>query len=656
MSLVAIRTPDQEHQARQAEQQRQAPYRPDPMVNFLSHHVKSCWETAKSARMPLTRRLLDCHRRRRGIYAPDKLAMIRQARGSEIWMGITGAKCRAAKAWLSDLFNADRPFSIDPTPIPDLPPEIGQRLVQEAVNGAIELGVPPEAVQELVKKHRDRLMDEMKQEADKRAGRMEEKIEDIMAETGWRKEFRDFIDDLVTYPFACLKGLEFSRQKTLVWAQGQDGKWTPQPGQKILPRARRASPFRVYPSPSATHTLNGHWVIEHQTFTRQDLANMRNAPGYNTEALGNVLAEYGVGGLKHWVWTDSELADLNGMSAHWVSKGDEIDGLSWSGTMSGRTLLDNGIPPTVVQDEFEEYQISILVIGNFVVQALVSPDPAGKPDYHFANWETVPGSIVGIALPEKLKDCQDMCNASARALADNMGMASGPMVGLFMDEIAPGSDATNLHPRKIFYFKDRKSGNSFPINFFQPQSNASELLKIYEKFDAYGDDITGLPRYAYGSDEGAGAAKTASGLSMLLSAASKNIKDIVRDIDDVVGGIVEKFYNFVMLTDKDDTVKGDASVKARGSEELMHKEQAQMRQQELLGITNNPVDLSIIGRDGRAEMLREVFKTGNIPEERIIPSREEIAQQELAAQQQAAMQAQQGSPEQRPPQQPGGGR
>ena len=156
-------------------------------------------------------------------------------------------------------------------------------------------------------------------------------------------------------------------------------------------------------------------------------------------------------------------------------------------------------------------------------------------------------------------------------------------------------------------------------------------MSVYERFNRYADDITGMPAYAHGSDSGAGAAKTKGGLAMLMNAASKTMKHVVRTIDiNIIEPVVEKCYNYLMLNSEDEDIKGDLRPKARGSESLMHKEESQMRQQELLAITGNEFDMGIIGKEGRREMLSEVFKTGDIPVDRILPTREEMKEKAIA--------------------------
>lgn len=639
--VLAIKTPDQiEQERQQALAQRNAPVlQPADTVSQLAGFVRNYWGIAKFNRQVINQRLLDCLRRRTGEYDASKLAAIRQTNGSEIFMQVTGAKCRSAKAWLSDLFApaGDRPFSMKPTPIPDLPPDIKQRMIAEAVSVAQQSAIPQEAIQALLLKHRDRLMDELKQEAETRAERMSDKIEDLMVEADWREEFDELLDDLVTYPAAVLKGIEFRRAKRLQWVN-QQGQFVPVVGEAIVPKVRRVSPFRSYPSPAAGSKLSRHWFIEHHTFTRQDLVNMRGAPGYNAAGIAQALLHYGMGGLREWMWSETERQSLEGRSQSYTNE--DIDALEWSGTVSGQQLIDWNFGQGEQLDPLDEYPVSIMIIGNYLIRAIVNPDPTGKPDYHKACWQTVPGSFWGIALPELLSDCQDTCNAAARALINNMGYASGPMVWVEVDRLAVGEDPTKIYPWRVWQSNHANSTGGPGVGFFQPQSNAQELLNIYERFSKYGDEVTGLPAYAYGSDQGAGAAKTMGGLSILMNAASKTIKAVVRNIDiGIIEPVVNKFYNFIMLTDEDQSIKGDAIARARGSDALIHKEQSAQQQLQLLAVTANPVDMAIIGPDGRREQLHELFKASSIPVDRVVPSRDELMQrQEAQAQAQMAQQ------------------
>ena len=625
----------------------------DPLTaaeHELAAYIRSCWESAKNHRTQtgLSLRLADNLRRSLGVYSPDKLKAIQDFGGSEAFQKLTGSKIQAAKAWLTDFFftRGEKIFALDATPVPDLDPSIMQQMIAEAIQvmGSTELGM--EGARQILSKHKDRLLQEQEEVAELRMERMSDVIQDRLAETGFRNEFDDFILDFVTYPFAVIKAIEFAPFDQLKWEDDGAGRHVPKKTTKILPRVRRVSPWNFYPSPSATHTLDGHWACEHKEYTRRDLFAMAKVEGqgYITKNILLALADYGTSGLTEWMINNTERLILTGRQRE--SDSETIDAVEWEGSMQGKRLIDAGVPAEVIGDPLSEHQVQLELIGNYLIRAKLSPDVAGKHSAHVAQWQQVAGSLIGESLPEMISDSQDMCNAIARALQNNVALASGPMTWIDAHLLADGEDITSISPwRTIEGDSSRAQGTSSrkAIEFFQPSLNANELMGVYERFSNYMDDISGLPKYASGSDAGAGAAKTKGGLEMLLNNVSKSLKDRIRNIElNVLEPVITKYYNFEMLTNPDPEIKGDATVRARGSDELMEKDQQAMRAQQLLASTANPIDQQIIGPDGRREQLKEAYKAADVDSSDIVPSKEEFQQrQQQQLEQQAAM-AQQG--------------
>jgi hypothetical protein len=621
------------------------------VVDELASYVKSKWEIAKSHKLDMSGRLSNNLRRRRGEYSPEKLDQIKSTGGSEIYMNITGIKCMGAKAWLSDLFNpsGDKPFTLEPTPVMDLPPEIHERLVMEAMKGAQALGIPEEIAFQLMQKHKDRLKGEIRKEAEERMELMADHIEDALIEGNWRTVFDNFLDDLVTYPTAIISGVNFKQKSKVTWVE-INGDFQPKKQLKLVREVTRVSPFDAYPSPTMNGTDNS-WFCEHIRYSAADLSKMRTAQGYDPKAIESVLKEYRVNGHREWLFNSGERDRLEGKTSIMSGSYDLIDGVKFSGNVQGKQLIDWGMSPKVVTDPLDEYSVSMIVIGTYAIRALINPDPCGRIQYYFTSWRNVPNSFWGQSLPETISDIQDAANATARSLLNNMAMGSAPQVAVDVACLPANTAVSSLKPWKVWLYDSNKNGGrGAGVTFFSPEIKSQELLGVYERFVRYSDELSGIPSYAFGSDAGAGAAKTASGLSMLMNAASKIIKNVVRNIDvNVIEPLTVAYYNSMMLDpDVPKEIKGDASVKARGSDSLMHKEAAAMRQQELLQMTNNPVDLQITGMDGRKELLKEVYKSSDLPVDRMLPDMQ--MQQEMEAQ---AMQAQgQGQPQQQGQQAP----
>jgi hypothetical protein len=246
----------------------------------------------------------------------------------------------------------------------------------------------------------------------------------------------------------------------------------------------------------------------------------------------------------------------------------------------------------------------------------------------------------GNSIADLVRDCQDMCNAAARSLSDNMGIASGPQVWVNNERLADGETVTQMFPWKVWQTKSDPYGSNTapPVDFFQPNSNAAELMGIYERFSVLADEFSGVPRYMTGDANVGGAGRTASGMSMLMGNAGKTIKQVVNNIDmHVMTPLVDRLYYHNMRFSDDMDLKGDVRVVARGVNALVAKEQMQVRRNEFLQIAlNSPVVTQLVGEEGIADLLRETAKTLDMNTGRLIPSPEKLRARAALMQMQAA--------------------
>jgi hypothetical protein len=187
-------------------------------------------------------------------------------------------------------------------------------------------------------------------------------------------------------------------------------------------------------------------------------------------------------------------------------------------------------------------------------------------------------------------------------------------------------------------------GSSAPaVRFNQPDSRANELLTVYDRFSQMADDHSGIPAYVYGDINVKGAGRTASGLSMLMGSAGKGIRQVVMHVDyDIIHPVVRRQFLYNMRYDTDESIKGDVEIVPKGAVNLAVKETVNVRRVEFLNATANPIDLEIIGPEGRAAILREVAKGLQMPVEDIIPSREKLVYNQQMSAQVMAMEAAQG--------------
>ncbi len=624
-----------------------------PVVQALAGFIRKTWMSSMLAKQQTSEiKMLKSVRARRGEYDPDKLAQLREQGSSTIYMMLTSNKCRAASSWLRDtLVTAadEKPWTIKPGAIPDLPPSQVESIMAQAQQEVMQLyaaGTPPtdQQVRERLLEMKDMAMSHLKDMAGRTAERMEVKMTDQLQEGNWSKAFSDFLDDITTFPSAFIKGPVVRKRPKMQWVPGQNGDYQLDVQDELCLEWERVDPFNIYPAADAS-TVDDGALIERHKLHRADLQALIGVDGYSDGAIRMVLEEYGKGGLRDWIYVDMNKAAAEGKSTMGVQQNPSqlIDALQYWGNVQGQLLRDWGMSEEEIPDPLMDYAIEAWVIGTWVIKAVLNPDPLGRKPYYKASYEEVPGAYWGNSVADLCRDAQDICNAAARALVNNMSIASGPQVVYNIDRLPQGENITQMYPWKVWQVtSDPMAGGQAPMQFFQPSSLSAELMAVYEKFSTLADEYTGIPKYMTGESVAGGAGRTASGMSMMMSNAGKAIKQVISNIDEnVIRLAIERLYFYNMRYGDDPDLKGDVNIVARGATSLLVKEQAQMRQNQFLQIAlSNPVTQQIVGVEGIAELLRQAAKTLDLNPDNIVPP-VEIIKARMAQQQTQAAQQQQ---------------
>lgn len=640
--LVLVASNDQlaEQQRQQGEQQRQINEQVESagqrqVETDLAAYIRKRLEIHRRAKEPHEQRMIRYLHALNGRYDAQKLQQIREQGLPEIWMNITSTKVRAAHSWIRDVLMpaGDKPWSLKPTPMPTLPPEIDaqvkERVQTDAMMYVQATGqmVTPQMIDMVHDKYAELVKQEIDKKAELAAEKMSDLIHDQLIEGGWDSEFDQVLNDLCSWPAAILKSPVLRNESRLSWDR-QSG--SVQVNGKVVPKSERCDPFNIYPQPGIVSPDDGDMIEIHE-WSKADLYDLIGLPGFKEQELRVAIQEFSSAGR---LWGRESLRSQQRHARGDTQSMDQddgtIDAIEFWGAVSGQMLLDWGMPAERIEDAERSYQVMAILVGTHVVCVRFNPDPLGKKPYSKACFDPIPGSFWGRAIPELIEDCQDVCNAAARSLVANMAVSSGPQVAVNTASIPHGQDVTAVFPWKIWQLDFSKTGNSSrpPIEFFQPNAMTAELLNVFDRFSRMADEYSGIPAYTYGSSENmGGAARTASGLSMLMNAGSKSIKNVVKQVDaGIISPTIERYYNLNMLFHPDPAVKGDVQIVARGALSLVAKEQNQMRVQEFLGQTANPIDMQIMGVDGRAALLRRAAQGLDLGSDEAVPDEEELRQ------------------------------
>lgn len=622
----------------------------------LRSYIQGRWEVMRNHRSTsnLDYRLLMAMRVFNGQYEAAQLGDIRRFGGSEVYARVVGTKARGATALLRDVyFNNERPWSLRPTPNPMLPDNIIgsiKQLVMQEGQMMAQSGVPVD--ENMMRQRAMQLtaaaIQAARDTAVAEAEKAELALDDILIEGEFYQALAEFLVDLPLFPFACMKGPVVKMTSEVTWVNG---------AAQIIDKPKmfweRVSPFDVYWLPGVSSIARSD-MIHRLRWTRQDLNDLIGLPGWDEEAVRNAVREYDTG-LRDWLdSTDSTRAMAEGREDPNFNRSNMIDAINFHGAVQGKMLREIGFTPAEVQDEDRDYQVEAWVVGRYILKTQLTPSPRARHPFYISSFEKVPGTPIGNALPDMLADIEDVANAALRALVNNMALASGPQVVIMSNRFAATEDIDELYPWKRWHAADEPGQQSVPaVSFFQPASNANELLGIYQKMTEISDEISAIPRYITGSGAPGGAGRTASGLSMLMGNASKQLQQVASNVDiDVIDQTLQSLYDMVMLTGAEGLeLRGDENIEVRGAATVMAKEAERTRQLEFLQLTANPIDMQILGIEGRAEVLRHVANDLGLQGSPVVPTRDQMLER-----QKSALQAQAGaSAAGAPPSQAGGG-
>ena len=615
----------------------------DQQATGLAAIIRRRWEIMVRHRNSAdgwSTRLLDCQRQVNGQYSPQKLAEIRKFGGSDIYARLTAVKCRGASALLRDVYlGQDMPWGLEPPDDVNVPIEIF-KAIQAKVESEImnnRAATPP--VQMSPDDVRDRtfvLIDAAREAAKKKAKKKtdiaQDKVQTLLTEGNFYGALAEFLDNLPKYPFAVFKGPTVKMRPHIKWVNG-----SPIEEQKPTLWWENVSPFDVWWSPGVSNIVDGD-VVQRKRYTRADLNDLLDLPGYDHDAVRAVLTDYPNGYSAEWDYTDATRASLESRESPIMNETGLIDCLEFHGNVQGKDLIDIGVPKKKVPDPMRDYAVQAWLISRYVIKVQLAPSPRKRHPFKITSFDKLAGTPVGNGLPDILADIQDAANAALRATVNNMAYSSGPQVTVNLSRLDPSSNPEEMYPMKCWYVQEdplvgRGSGAEKPIDFFTVPSTVQQNLAAYSAFFAMADDYSAIPRYLQGSSAG-GAGRTASGLAMLMGSASKTLQTVCGNVDhDIIKPAIEDQVDLILLTDTTDMMDGTENIVVKGVQVAMQRETLRSRQMEFLQATANPIDVQITGPKGRAAVLREVSKTLGMPGEQIVPSDEQLDLQQQQAQQ-----------------------
>jgi len=413
------------------------------------------------------------------------------------------------------------------------------------------------------------------------ARRLEKLILDQIDESNGSVELRNAIFEACLLGTGIIKG-PFTYNKTLhkYTNTGNGREYTPITVK--VPKMEFVSVWDFYPDPNARTMDEAEFVIQRHRLNRNQFLDLANRPYFRKDAIIECLKMGAKYNKKSWE-TDIDLEK----SQYPDIENNRFEVLEYWGTIDALSAREEGLDIDESIDDTQEVQVNVWMVRDKVIRIVENPFKPFRTPYQAFVYEKNPYTFFGIGVPENMDDAQQIMNGHARMAIDNLALAGNLVFDV--DESALASNQTmEVFPGKIFKRQAGVPGQSiYGLKF---PNTAVENMQMFDKFRQLADESTGLPSYSHGQTGVQSMTRTASGMSMLMGAASLNIKTVIKNIDDqLIKPLGEAMFQWNMqFYEGDLPIEGDLEIRATGSSSLMKKEVRSQRLTMFLQTVQNP--------------------------------------------------------------------
>jgi hypothetical protein len=609
--------------------------------------VESRYKRAEDARRGDEDRWLQSYRNYRGLYGPD--VQFTDTEKSRVFVKVTKTKVLAAYGQIIDvLFGSTRfPLSVDPTVLPEgvaesvfvnLDPNADKatdklRESMQQIPGAnYVIGPdtklkPGETVYDL-KKRLGPLKAGLAPVSEKliegvggantvtfhpamvAAKKMEKKIHDQLDESGASKHLRSMAFEMALLGTGVMKGPFALDKEYPNW--GAEGQYDPTI--KTVPEVNHVSIWNFYPDPEATSMDDAEFTIERYKMSRSQLRNLNTRPFFRKESI-NKAVDAGPDYIrKYWESTMEDDGQQHIAGERW-----EV--IEFWGFVEADILEEQGLTIPKELKGLDMINCNIWVCNGQVLRLVLNPFKPTRIPYYAVPYEHNPYSFFGVGIAENMDDTQTLMNGFMRMAIDNSALSGNLIIEVDETNLVPGQDLS-VYPGKVFRRQGGAPGQAiFGTKF---PNVAQENMQLFDKARQLSDESTGMPSFAYGQTSvGGGGGRTASGISMMMSAANGSIRTVVKNVDDyLIAPLGRALFAFNMQFDFDESIRGDLSIKANGTDSLMANEVRSQRLMQFLGVAQNPTLAPFAKMD---YIIREIAKSMDLDPDKVTNSMQDAA-------------------------------
>ena len=602
----------------------------DKATGTILSYVEERFSKAETARQVEETRWIAAYRNYRGLYGPD--VQFTSTEKSRVFVKVTKTKVLAAFGQMTEvLFGGNKfPITIDPTTLPEGVEESAHIEMNDEVKKAEKAaGLEPLLPGETMQSYRERLgglKKELEPVKEVRPGpgltatqitfepamiaakKMEKKIHDQLEESQANKHLRSTAFEIALFGTGVMKGPFAVDKEYPKW--DETGTYTPVI--KTVPMVSHVSIWNFYPDPDASNMDEAEYGIERHKMSRSELRKLGNRPYFRKNEIEAAL-KAGPDYTKEW-W---EQVMEDGSQESFTER---YKVLEFWGNVDTEVLKSHNVDIPKELRKNAQVSVNVWICNGRVLRLVMNPFTPTIIPFYVVPYEINPYSIWGVGVAENMEDTQTLMNGFMRMAVDNAALSGNLIIEVDETNLVPGQDLS-VYPGKVFRRQGGAPGQALFGTKFPNVSN--ENMQMFDKARVLADESTGFPSFAHGQTGISGVGRTASGISMLMSAANGSIRTVVKNIDDyLLAPLGKALFSFNMQFDFDPEIKGDLEVKAAGTESLMANEVRSQRLMQFLGVVQNPVLAPFARMD---YIVREIAKSMELDPDKVANSMQRAA-------------------------------
>tara|TARA_R110000744_G_scaffold140562_1_gene251797 strand:+ start:3003 stop:5141 length:2139 start_codon:yes stop_codon:yes gene_type:complete len=612
----------------------------DPSVGNIISFIEERFNKAEDARRVDEDRWMRAYRNYRGIYSPS--VQFTETERSRVFVKVTKTKTLAAYGQIVDVLfgNNKFPISVDPTTLPegvldtvhfnaDPAADPGQEEIKNAFSPFTEEESrlkPGETMPQLAERlggltnKLEPVMDKLVEgpgripsavtfsPAQVAAKKMQKKIHDQLEESGANKQLRLAAFECALFGTGVMKGPFATNKEYPKW----DDTGEYDPVIKTVPSTSNVSMWNFYPDPDAANMDEAEYVVERHKMSRSQLRALKGRPFFRDNAI-DIALKMGESYSKKW-WEQVMEDDEQG------SQAERYEVKEFWGYVDTEILEDHDIDIPRKLKNADQLNVNLWVCNGQVIRMVMNPFKPALIPYYAVPYEVNPYSFFGVGIAENMDDTQTLMNGFMRMAVDNAVLSGNLLIEIDETNLVPNQDLS-VYPGKVFRRQGGAPGQAiFGTKF---PNVAGENMQLFDKARVLSDESTGFPSFAHGQTGVSGVGRTASGISMLMSAANGSIRTVIKNVDDyLLSPLGKAFFSFNMQFDYDPAIKGDLDVKAQGTNSLMANEVRSQRLMQFLQVAQNPTLAPFAKMD---YIIREIAVSMDLDPDKVTNSMQDAA-------------------------------